>query len=258
MSDADEKGPEMRFSYNQVWEDTLRLLRENAALLAAIAGVFLFLPALLVAVLVPPPVPPQGGDPGRALQAVLDYYSAAAPWLLLEGVITMVGTLAMLRLVFARGTTVGAALVHGLKLLPFYLLLSIILGVMLGFAFLLLIVPGLYLLGRLLPIPAVLVAEDRRNPLDAIGRTFALTRDKGWAIFFLVFVVAIVAFVAMSVADTLSGLVFILVAGQQLGKLFAAVVASALNAAFATLLIMLYAAIYRALPGSGTVAATFE
>src|SRR6185437_17138364 len=61
MSDADEKGPDMRFSYNQVWEDTLRLLRENAALLAAIAGVFLFLPALLVAVLVPPPVPPQGG-----------------------------------------------------------------------------------------------------------------------------------------------------------------------------------------------------
>ena len=38
-------------------EDTLKLLRRHAPLLAAIAGVFLFLPALLIAVLLPPPVP---------------------------------------------------------------------------------------------------------------------------------------------------------------------------------------------------------
>ena len=248
----------MNFSYNAVWEDIVRLLRQHAPLLTAIAGVFLFLPNLLFTVFMPPPVPPQGGDPGRALQMVLEFYRQAAPWLLLMGLFTMVGTLAMLRLVFARGTTVGGALVHGLILTPFYFLASIICGFMIGFGFLLLLVPGLYLFGRLAPFSAVLVAENRRGPFDVIGRTFELTKGRGWGILGIVFVVAIVAGIAVSVADTLFGLIFVLAAGQELGRTLTAVVSSALSAALTTLLIMLYAAIYRALAGTGSVAATFE
>jgi hypothetical protein len=247
----------MSFSYNAVWEDTVRLLRQNAPLLAAIAGVFLFLPNLLFAVFLPPPVPPPGGDPQRTLQILLEYYQTALPWLLLISLFTMVGTLAMLRLVFA-GDTVGGALVHGLILTPFYLLLSLICGLMIGFGFLLIFVPGLYLFGRLAPFPAVLVAENRRNPFDAIGRTFALTKGHGWAILGIIIVIMIVAFIAMGVADTLFGLVFVLAAGQELGKTLTAVVSSALGAAFAVLLAMLYAAIFRALAGTSSVAATFE
>jgi hypothetical protein len=248
----------MGFSYNAIWEDAVRLLRQHAPLLAAIAGVFLFLPNLLFAVFMPPPVPAQGGDPGRALQMILDYYGEAAPWFLVMGLFTMVGTLAMLRLVFVRGTTVGDALVQGLLLTPFYFLLSMICGFMIGFGFLLLLVPGLYLFGRLAPFPAVLVAENRRGPFDAIGRTFALTKGHGWGILGIVFVVAIVAGIAVSVADTLFGLIFVLAAGQELGRTLTAVVSSALRAGLTTLLIMLYAAIYRALAGTDSVAATFE
>lgn len=248
----------MNFSYNAVWEDAVRLLRQHAPLLAAIAGVFLFLPNLLFAVFMPPPVPPQGGDPGRALQMVLEFYHQAWPWLLLIGLFTMVGTLAMLRLVFARGTTVGGALVHGLILTPFYFLLSIICSFMIGFGLLLLLVPGLYLFGRLAPISAVLVAEDRRGPFDAIGRTLELTKGRGWGILGIVFVVAVVAGIAVNVADTLFGLIFVLVAGQELGRTLTAVVSAALSAALASLMVMLYAAIYRALAGTGSVAATFE
>ena len=266
----------MSFSYNAVWEDTTRLLRQHAPLLTAIAGVFMFLPALLFAVFMPPPEP-QGGDPARVVQLMMTFYRAALPWFLLQGLFSIVGTLAMLRLVFASGTTVGDALVHGLKLTPFYLLLSIIFGVavtlaslvivipavLLGplavaFAILLLIVPLLYILGRIVPVPAVMVAENRRNPIDAIRRTFALTRGHAWAIIGIVLVVAVVAGIAVGMADTLAGLVFILIAGQEIGKLLASVVAAALNAAFATLLVMLYAAIYRALAGSNSVAAAFE
>jgi hypothetical protein len=143
-------------------------------------------------------------------------------------------------------------------LLPFYFLLSIIGGLMIGFGLLLILVPGLYLLGRLAPMSAVMVAENRRNPLDVIGRTFALTKGRGWAILGMVFVVAIVAGIVVSISGTLVGLIFVLAAGQELGKLLASVVTSALNAAFATLLTMLYAAIYRALAGTDSVAAAFE
>ena len=248
----------MSFSYNAIWEDAVRLLRQHAPLLAAVAGVFLFLPNLLFTVFMPSPIPAQGGDPGRALQMILDYYREAAPWFLLMNVFTMVGTLAMLRLVFARNTTVGDALVQGLILTPFYFLLSIICGFMIGFGLLLLIVPGLYLFGRLAPFPAVLVAENRRGPVDAIGRTFALTKGRGWGIVGIVFVVAVVAGIAVGVADTLFGLIFVLAAGQDLGRTLTAVVSAALSAALATLLVMLYAAIYRALAGTNSVAATFE
>jgi len=266
----------MAFSYNAVWEDTVRLLRQHATLLAAIAGVFMFLPALLFAVLMPPPEP-QGGDPARMAQLMLAFYRGALPWFLVQGLFSIVGTLAMLRLVFARGTTVGGALVEALKLTPFYLLLSLIFGFAIGLiamlilvpailigpiaialAALLLIVPIFYLVGRIAPVPAVMVAENRRNPIDAIRRTFALTKGHGWAIIGLVFIIVLVAAIAVGMADTLAGLVFILAAGQELGKLLASIIASALNAAFATLLVMLYAAIYRALAGTGSVAATFE
>jgi hypothetical protein len=248
----------MHFTYNTVWEDTLTLLRRHGPLLAAIAGVFLFLPALLIAVFAAPPEPPPGILPGRALQMITDYYTAAWPWYLLRLVFAIVGTLTMLRLVFARGVTVGAALVQALGLTPFYFLVSIILSFMLGIASLLFLVPGLYLFGRIAPAPAVVAAENRRDPFDAIRRTFALTKARGWSIFFLVFVVGIVGVVAISVADTLCGLVFILLAGQKFGKLLTSVVTSGFTATLETLMIMLYAAIYRALAGTDSIAATFE
>jgi hypothetical protein len=244
----------MGFSYNVVWEDTLKLLRRNAPLLAAIAGVFVFLPALLFAVFLPPPVP-EGNNPERAFQLLLDFYQTAAPWFLLSSLFSMIGTLAMLRLVFA-GDTVGGALVQGLILTPFYFMLSLGCGIMIGLGLVLVLVPGLYLFGRLAPISAVLVAENRRNPLDAIERTFTLTKGHGWAILGIVLVVGVVAGIAVSVADTMFGLIFVLAAGQELGRTLAAVVSSALSAGLTTLLVMLYAAIYRALAATDTGAAT--
>jgi hypothetical protein len=56
----------------------------------------------------------------------------------------------------------------------------------------------------------------------------------------------------------LFGLIFVLAAGQELGRTLTAVVSSALMAGLTSLLMMLYAAIYRALAGTTSVAATFE
>ena len=42
----------MKFSYSEVWADTVAMLRENLAIIAALAGVFLFLPTLLAAYLI--------------------------------------------------------------------------------------------------------------------------------------------------------------------------------------------------------------
>jgi hypothetical protein len=282
MAGGTNSGARMTFSYSAVWDDTLRLLRENGRLLAAIAGVFIFLPALLVAQFLPPPEVP---DPARMWDVLGEYYRRAWPWYLLQSLFSIVGTAAMTKLVLARGTTVGAALVFGVTLLPFYIMLTIaatllavlaclpallligVIGVAVGpgpamvlismLGLFAMLVPLLYLAGRLIPSLPVMVAEGVRNPIAVLTRSFALTKGKGWAVLGLFIVIVLVGAIVAGVATALVGILFHLVAGQEIGALLTALVSSLLSAAFATLLIMLYAAIYRALAPT-SVATAFE
>lgn len=236
----------MTFSYNAVWDDAVKLLRRHAPLLAAIAGVFVFLPALLVNHFLPPPQ--QGANDIREYgRMVLEYLRDNSLWIVLQSFVAMIGTAAMLRLVFAERSTVGAAIRFGILLLPAYSILIVLANLIVAAGLLLLIVPGLYLWGRLVPAAATMVAENRRNPLDALKRAFALTKGRGWAIIGLYLIVAICGSLLISVIQWLTGILFILAAGQALGMLLTMIVGCALTAALATLLTMLSAAIYRAL-----------
>lgn len=243
----------MKFSYNGVWDETMRLLRAHGGLLAAIAGVFIFLPTLLVAQLLPPPE--QGTlTPVEYFRAFLHYYWDHRLWILIEGFVVMTGSIAILRLVLSAGTTVAAALAFAGVLLAPYSVLALITGLMVGFATILLVVPGLYLAGRLVPAGAAMVAENRRNPIDAIRRSFTLTGGNGWRVLGLVVLVYIAGMVLMLVIQSLAGIVFILAAGQHIGTLLATIVGSAVYAVFLTVLTVLYAAIYRTLAGPGSAA----
>lgn len=275
----------MTFSYSAVWDDTMRLLRENGRLLAAVAGVFVFLPTVASAIFLKMPEP-QSEDPARILAAMQVYWLAALPWLILQGLVAMVGTLAMTRLVLARGTTVAGAIGFGVKLLPFYILLTIVaalaaivicvpvllvmgvvgvavgpgpaMALVTGLAVIAMLVPLLYLAVRLIPSIPVMVAEGLRNPIAVLTRSFALTKGNGWALLGLFIVIIIVGAIVAGVATALIGIVFHLVAGQEVGTLLTAVVSSLLSAAFATLMVMLYAAIYRGLAPANSVATAFE
>lgn len=248
----------MNFSYNAVWEDTMRLTREHAPLLIAIAGVFVFLPAVAFAIFFKPDQAPPTRDLNQLLQQLSDFWVAVAPWVLLQSLFNMVGSAAMLRLVLTRGGTVGGALMFGLMLLPFYFLLSLLSSLMVGIGFILLIVPGLYLIGRVMPAAPVMVAENIRNPITALSRSFALTEGKGWAVFGIIFIVGIVGAIAIGVSDSIVGIALTMVAGRELGTLLATIVATVLSCGFAILMVMLYAAIYRALTGNRSVEQVFD
>ena len=236
----------MKFSYSAVWDDTLRLVREHGALLAAIAGVFIFLPSLLLGYLLPAPES-VSTDANEAFQMAMDYYRGNLHWFLLVGVIAMWGSLAVLRLIFPRQATVAGAITAAAALLPFYFLVSLISGFIVGIGFLLLILPGLYLWGRLLPAAPAMVAEERRNPLDALKRGWELSEGHGWLIIGLYLLVAIPAGIMMLVIAQLTGIVFILATGQQFGTLLGMIVLCAMQALVSALLTMLAAAVYRAL-----------
>lgn len=243
----------MKLSYSAAWQETLALLRAHGSTIAALAGVFLFLPALLVGHFLPRP---EADDMARLIPLMREYLLENWPWLLLETLVNMVGMLAILRLAFPRGNpTVAGVIAAAAAILPFYFLANLITGLMIGFGFVLLIAPGLYLMGRLAVFGAAMVAEERRNPIDAIRRSFDLTRGNGWAVAGLIIVVALAGLVAMGVTNAILGIAFILIAGEDLGMFLVLILNSATAAAFATILTLLYAGIYKRLAARDSAAA---
>ncbi|HEX8379570.1 MAG TPA: RHS repeat domain-containing protein, partial [Allosphingosinicella sp.] len=236
----------MKFSYSAVWNDTAALLRSHFSTALALAGAFIFLPALLVGHFLQQPLP--GEDLNAYLAEFQEYLVSNAPWLLLQALVNALGTIAILMLVFApRGTRVGAVLGAALALLPFYFVAGLIANLIVFAGVLLFIVPGLYLFGRLVPLGPAVAAENRRNPLKALGRAIELTRGHGWAVLGLVLLVGIPGLILMQVVNLLFGILFRILAGDEVATLLQLIVTSATAAALTIVLLLLYAGVYRAL-----------
>lgn len=252
MGSGVNKGLRMNFSYSAVWDDTVRMLKANSSLLAALAGVFLFLPSLLIAYF----LPQQQVSADKAIANFISYMGTNIHWLILTRVVNMVGTLAMLILLFQRaGVTVGAAIGQSLRYLPGYFLASAFSNLMIGAGLLLFLIPGLYLFGRLTPLGPVLVGEERRNPIDAIRRSFQVTKGRGWAIIGLVLIVGIAGFILSFAVTAVTGALLLLIAGKGLGGFLLLILQSAATAALSTILVVLFAAIYRSLASERSAAA---
>jgi hypothetical protein len=234
----------MPFSYSAVWDDTVRMLRSHSSLIVAIAGVFIFLPTLLIAYF----LPQEEAQPQQVIAQFLDYVSANFHWLLLGRLVEMVGTIAILLLVFRPAQlTVGAAIGRGVALLPFYFISSLASGLIILAGLLLLLVPGLYLLGRLATIGVVVVVEDRRNPIDAVRRSFEVTKGRGWTVLGLVLIVFIAGIICIGALVAVIGALLLLLAGPDLGAMLILILRSLANTALVIVLILLVAAVYRQL-----------
>lgn len=234
----------MKFSYSAIWADAMALLKRHGALVAAIAGVFLFLPALLLGHFAPPPVRQEGADPLAAFTA---YYTANLHWLLLVKVVSMIGTLGTMILVFRTNVTVGGAIAAGATLFPLYFIASLFTDVAIGFGVLLLILPGVYLFGRFAPLAPVMVAEGVRSPFAAIGRTWRITTGKGWAVAGMFVLVAIAGVVLISAVTGIIGIVLMLVLSRELAQFLHLLIHTSAMTGLQVVLILLYAAVYRAL-----------
>lgn len=257
----------MTFSYSSIWDETVRTLRAHSTLLIAVAGVFLFLPPLIAGYAAPAPQ-----EQGRA--EMMAYYSENFWIILVAQLVAFVGNLVLLTLVLDdRHPTVAGSIRAALSMLPAYLLVTIVSGVMLfagvvlatlplflfaavlprimlAIGFFLLLLPLFHLMGRLVATGPILVAEGRRNPFDIIRRSFELSRGKGWAIVGLILLV-VLAFLLLMLAVTLVfGSIQLIVdrtTGGNVGAFLLLVLNSAIGAAFNTVLMVLFASIYRRL-----------
>jgi hypothetical protein len=237
----------MRISYSAIWEDTVRLLRAHASLAAALAGVFFFLPALLIGHFLPMP---QASDANEMLRQFIEHVGGNIHWMLLSTLATAAGTLAILFLIFrSGGISVGAAITAAFGLLLPYVLAFVPSMLAIGLGLGLFIIPGLYLAGRLTPLAPVMVAENERNPLAALGRTWRLTKGHGWAIFGLALLVFVAGLVLSAVVGGLIGLVLLVAFPEGLARFLSLIVTTATSTAVQVVMLFLYAAIYRALAG---------
>ena len=257
----------MKFSYSEVWNDAVELLRSNATIVMALAGVFLFLPALLFAYFFPSPV---SEDIKELVRLYEEYFRANWHWFLLVGLVSMAGEVAILILFLdARGRSVGALIGAAAAILPFYFLARLLAGMIImpvlaiptalggGVAgyqgavlgFLLAAVPALYLLGRLSLVSPHVAGTGERNPLTTISRSLNLSQGRGWAIAGLLVLIWIPAAIIAIVIGALLGLLFISLAGQEVGIFLRQILDALTGTAIEAVLLAVLAALYMRLRG---------
>jgi hypothetical protein len=91
-----------------------------------------------------------------------------------------------------RDITPGQVFNRALKKIVKILISSIITGIMIAFAFMLLVIPGIYVAIAVTFVQVILIVED--GPVfGSISRSFSLIKGKWWSTFGLLFVMSLVA-----------------------------------------------------------------
>lgn len=278
-----------KLDMGKAWTQATGLIGANRDTIGAIAGLFFFLPSLAAALLMPDMAamtPPAGssGDQGADMQAMIDQMSAmyAQNWPVIAAlsIIQFIGSLSLLALLSDRGRpTVREALAAGLKSSPAYLVAQLLsalaialavglpLGlltaagspivVMLAGAALLLF--ALYAFIKFALLAPVIAIEGERNPLQALMRSWRLT--KGNSIRIALFLL-LLFFTIGIIAALVSGLLGVVFAafGSEIALLGNGVVSALVNSGIAVIFLVVIASIHRQLAGLSPegLAATFE
>jgi hypothetical protein len=197
-----------KFDMGAAWDDVMVLVRSHFPLTSVVAGVFLFLPSMVTTLLGPAPFVPQPGvSPVEASAMTFAYLWLLIPWFLFSALASTIGSIAILRLWLARsGTSVGDALLFALIMLPTAIALFVIQTVVFTVAMFALIVPALYLMGRLSLVYPYLTDRGVKNPIAALVGSWTLTRGNGWRIFLFIALILVAFFVIVMLVSGVTSL----------------------------------------------------
>lgn len=243
-----------KFDMGAAWDDATMLVRAHLPLTGVLAGLFFFLPGMMMALLGPAPLSPPGNVTPEQLNAMLMAdLRQQFPWLLAITMASTLGSLAILRLWLARaGTSVGEALLFTLAMIPTMIAMFVVQSALMAIAFLLLIVPAIYLFGRLAAAYPLLADRNIKNPFAALMGSWQLTSGNGWRVAFFVFLFLIVLIVISLIVQQVTG---IFGARGSFGYLIGSVINSAVSAGFGLLNTAVLASVYRqlAVRGAGDI-----
>lgn len=275
----------MKFDMSRAWDEAVAMLGANSGTVSVIAGVFFFLPYVLLGLLAPdqgqtPAMQAAGADPDAMMDAMMAFYAEIWWMLLIIILLQAVGTLALYALLTHRNRpTVAEAIGFGFTgLLPF-LGLFVLQGLIMGFALglplaiaaasgsvavgavvtLTVLVGGAYLYTKFSLSVAVLGIGRERNPATALRTSWGLTKGNSLRLW-MFYVLLVIAFVVVSaVIGLVFGVVFGL-AGSEIARFGNALISAIVNAVFVTLFLAVVGAVYRQLSGGGAqaIVETFE
>ena len=264
-----------RLSISLAWEQTKSCLAADGRLLATVAAALVSLPIAVVDVIGP------NGFTKDNLQSPEFIVLGIAVLILL-----LTGQLSIIRLAIRPSVSVGDAILHGVRRLPFYVLASMVVGVSLlvlaivlgmglfaagapanpeqlatspafGAAALVFLLVYCFLWVRILAISAPVAGAEPVGPITIIRRSWDLTAGHFWRLlaFLLLF------FVGGAIALKAVQLVAALVATIALGPLnslspsalVVALIDGIANGVFITILTVMLARVYVQLSGGGSI-----
>lgn len=237
----------MQLDLSRTWTDAVGMIRANMDIVSALAGMFILLPRILMAWLLPE-APVQQGKSTLAdlIAANSAYVTAHWPSMLLSAVVAGLGSLALLALLIHRHhPTVAEALRIGFFALPGYVLANLLQSMVVLAGLMALVLPGLYLIARMICIAPIAAVEPLRNPVVIVMRSFAITRGNGWRILLLLAVILGVALVLTSAAGAVVGITAKLLLPPDLARLTLIIIGGLAETALAVVLLALSASIYR-------------
>ena len=216
-----------QLSFPALWHDTVADTRALMPLALPVTAAFVLLPGVAID-LFGPPLP-------KTIAAMTPHVILIE--LILPALIALVaqGTVVRVALDRRRGRSrlVGEALIASLRAWPLLVAAVMLSAVPIGLGLLAVILPGIYIAGRLTPVvPLVL---DGRGPLAAVEESWAMTAGNGWRV--IAFILLFSGwFVVLSAAGAIIG------AGAA--TMFAAVGAGGAGAAIASTVNGLVAALF--------------
>lgn len=231
-----------RLHYGELWQSTIGVVRRNRGLLVPLAGAFLFLPSLCMSLLQQQFPYLESGESVAGAFLNVTYIVVAAFGQLVALSIILDGLGLGDRLV-------GSVLADAGRKLPRQLGVAVLSALATLVGLLLLILPGLYVAGRLALASPVLVSEDS-GVLDSLRGSWNMTREHAWRVlgYMLLWMIVVIGILILSgAAAGAMGAVVTLLGLKHLGLIIGEMILSAAIAAAAVYLQAAAAVLYVAL-----------
>ncbi len=237
--------------YVTAWNDAIALFKAHREVAIAIAGVFVFLPVMLFGYMSPQDKMSQDATGAAALQEALNVLSVMVPWLIGLTIFTLIGTLAIFHIVLdADRPTAGQGLIRSGQNFFTVILARILAAGAIFIGLILLFVPGIYLSIKFCLTSTVVVAENIRNPVDALSRSWAVTKGNSIQIFGFLLVITVVFILSVVVVNIILGIILALALPPETAQFVMLIISSLFQTLFSLLMVFVYAAIYRQLTAS--------
>ncbi|WOE75128.1 hypothetical protein [Alterisphingorhabdus coralli] len=225
------------FDLGKGFNDAIALLTEHMQTILVALGLFTILPAMLMHFFI--------GSTELNVNPLAAFSGFNGIWVLVSVLLGMLGSLTIFTAFLTQTKTdLGATISAAAAMFLPYLLTNIIMWIGIGLGLVLLVIPGIFLMVKLVCASPIVAAEKEKNPIEALKRSWEMTEGNGMIIFAFLLIIG-VGIIVISWISNLITLGMILNGGvvAMIGALLAAIV-SAITSAISLAAI---AAIYRQL-----------